>query len=286
MSGKSKKILIIALVLFVAVFVFGFDLRGCVSAVTTVAVDTVEKIIPGTRNRFENIDEQVSGVVAKNTAASALAKNTKKALDSASSFLRKTGLKIRRFLPRLSYNLNFIKRIGSGGGISSSSGSSSSGYAFDASNLTVEQASALRQNFVNYSMSLRGVPYVRGGTSTNGFDCSGFVGYAAKNGIGVQLPRTASQMYSSMAIVPSSQREPGDLVFFRRFGKIDHVGIYLGEYQGEGSLHGREIFINSASEGPRTGVVVSALDEPYWRTHYSSTGRFLPSSGDSASSSK
>ena len=35
--------------------------------------------------------------------------------------------------------------------------------------------------------------------------------------------------------------------------------------------------INSASEGPRTGVVVSALDEPYWRRHYSSSGRFLPS---------
>lgn len=81
-----------------------------------------------------------------------------------------------------------------------------------------------------------------------------------------------------MLKIPISECEPGDLLFFRGYGKINHVGIYLGKYEGNGYFHGKEIFINAASEGPRTGVTISALDAPYWKRHYSSSGRFIPSS--------
>ena len=120
--------------------------------------------------------------------------------------------------------------------------------------------------------------YYPGQMRGNGLDCSGFIRYASKNSINVALPRTAQEMYNCMEKISASEREPGDLVFFKSSGRIDHVGIYLGRYTGGGSLHGREIFINAASQGPRTGVVVSALDEPYWRRHYNSSARFLPSS--------
>lgn len=71
-----------------------------------------------------------------------------------------------------------------------------------------------------------GVPYVWGGTSPSGFDCSGFVQYVYAQR-GVYLPRTTySQIYSGTR-VSRSNLMPGDLVFFG-YGSPDHVGIYTG----------------------------------------------------------
>lgn len=276
-----KRILIIAVILFVAVHFFNVDVAGLFSAGKTLVLDTVEKIIPGSRAEFENIDAQINGAVVRSGAAKTLKNAAGEAIENAGRFLNKSVSSIKKFAAKFGINLNFDfsrfirqKRSGSSG---------SSNYSFDFANLDVTELSNLRQNFINYSMTLRGIPYKLGSeTPANGFDCSGFVRYSARNGINVKLPRTAKEMYLATTNISSSEREPGDLVFFRRFGKIDHVGIYLGRYEGSGSLNGREIFINSASEGPRTGVVVSALDEPYWRRHYSSSGRFLPSFKETA----
>lgn len=150
-------------------------------------------------------------------------------------------------------------------------------------NQSFKKAIAIRKEFVEYSLSLRGIPYKSGCASPeSGFDCSGFVQYAVKNSLHRKMPRTANEMYTAMEkaekLIADSDREPGDLVFFKEnpFGKITHVGIYLGKYRGSGRLHGREIFVNAASAGPRTGVVISALDEPYWKRTYYKSGRFLP----------
>lgn len=273
-----KRLLLLGIVFYVAVHFFNFDVGGALSAVKTVAFDVVEKIIPGSRAQFEDIDSHINAKIVKSGVAKNLTNAAKVAMENASRFLNKTWAEIRRFAARYGINLDFnFSRLRRGGGAVP--------YSFDYANIDMTKASALRQKLIDYSMTLRGIPYVLGGESPErGLDCSAFVRYAAKNGIQVQLPRTAHEQYAAIERISASEREPGDLVFFRRFGKIDHVGIYLGKYEGSGSLHGREIFINSASKGPRTGVVVSALDEPYWRRHYSSSGRFLPSHKDVAAS--
>jgi peptidoglycan DL-endopeptidase CwlO len=92
-------------------------------------------------------------------------------------------------------------------------------------NLPPERYSAA----VGIAMKYLGVPYVWGGASPSGFDCSGLVMYVYAQ-LGVSLPHyTVSQYdYPNSVYVPRSELEPGDLVFFAGLG---HVGIYIGNNQ-------------------------------------------------------
>lgn len=69
-----------------------------------------------------------------------------------------------------------------------------------------------------------GVPYVYGGASPGGFDCSGLVMWVYGR-LGIPLPHNAAALYSSGRPVSTEQLRPGDLVFFQGLG---HVGIYVG----------------------------------------------------------
>jgi cell wall-associated NlpC family hydrolase len=115
---------------------------------------------------------------------------------------------------------------------------------------------------VSIAQGLIGTPYRFGGESPKGFDCSGLVYYSFDK-LGVKVPRTAADQRSAAERIKRDDLAPGDLVFFRNGrGRIDHVGIYAGE--------GR--FIHA----PNAGKVVSYayLDDPYYRKHFVSAGRF------------
>jgi peptidoglycan DL-endopeptidase CwlO len=103
---------------------------------------------------------------------------------------------------------------------------------------------------VGIAMQYLGIPYVYGGSSPSGFDCSGFVMYVYAQ-IGVSLPHNAAAQYGYGTPVDRNQLQPGDLVFFNGLG---HNGIYIGG----GS------FIHS----PHTGDVVKISSISGW---YSST---------------
>jgi cell wall-associated NlpC family hydrolase len=72
-----------------------------------------------------------------------------------------------------------------------------------------------------------GTPYVWGGESPGGFDCSGLMQWAYKQ-VGVDLPRVSTQQAKAGREVSAAEARPGDLVFFER-GTVDHIGMYAGE---------------------------------------------------------
>ncbi len=114
------------------------------------------------------------------------------------------------------------------------------------------RTSLLAQRLTRSALRFLGVPYVFGGTSSSGFDCSGYVQHVFAMA-GIHLPRTADAQYYAGAHV--RELRPGDLVFFQTYlPGPSHVGIYLG--------HGR--FVHASSHG----VMVSSLSEPYWENRY------------------
>ncbi|MDK8464819.1 NlpC/P60 family protein [Marinobacter sp. SS13-12] len=119
------------------------------------------------------------------------------------------------------------------------------------------RADRLWQVFDRYE----GTPYRYGGTSANGFDCSGFIATAFDEALGRQLPRTTSQMLAAGDVVGRDQLKAGDLVFFRIKGKDQHAGIYMGG----------DSFIHSSTS---IGVTHSSLNGYYWRDRFSQARRF------------
>lgn len=123
-----------------------------------------------------------------------------------------------------------------------------------------------RTRVVDAARSYLGTPYLYGGTTRRGIDCSGLVLAAYSDSLGAALPRTARELYAFIEALPTKELEPGDLVFFDTSASLSHVGIYEGE----------GYFIHAASEGPRTGVIESSLSEEYWARRYAGSGRVVP----------
>jgi len=89
------------------------------------------------------------------------------------------------------------------------------------------QAHGFYRGVMRTARHLQGVPYVYGGTSPRGFDCSGYTRYVfARHG--VSLPRVASDQYAATRHISRSQAHRGDLVAFPGSGGIYHIGIYAG----------------------------------------------------------
>lgn len=131
------------------------------------------------------------------------------------------------------------------------------------------EAQIMRENFVNEIKTHIGAPYEYGGIGPDAFDCSGLIYYSAQKANKIQLPRTAKAIYNYVRIVSDDKRELGDLMFFKttESSTISHIGVYIGNNQ----------FISAISDGQNTGVIVSSLNQDYWKGKYISTGQFLPS---------
>jgi LysM repeat protein len=116
-------------------------------------------------------------------------------------------------------------------------------------------------DFINVVKSVMGTPYAWGGSSLNGFDCSGIIYYAA-NQAGKEIGRTSAEGYYNRTFYVD-QPQPGDLVFFENTYKkgISHVGIYLG---GDQFIHADE----------KKGISVADLSNPYYKEHFESFKRF------------
>lgn len=95
------------------------------------------------------------------------------------------------------------------------------------STATTSTASVSASSVIGYAEQFVGVPYVLGGTSPNGFDCSGFVQYVYAH-FGVSLPRTSEAQSTIGSAVSVSSAQPGDLLFWGGQGSAWHVGIYVG----------------------------------------------------------
>ena len=142
-------------------------------------------------------------------------------------------------------------------------GGKSTGVTPSASALQQPGGSASASAILATAKTYLGVPYVWGGSTPSGFDCSGYVQYVfAKHGI--SLPRTSKQQWSVGTAVSKSNLVPGDLVFFANTytSGISHLGIYMGGGQ----------FIHASSS---KGVIISELSNSYWASHYYGAKRIL-----------
>lgn len=129
-------------------------------------------------------------------------------------------------------------------GVQASSGSSSDTSTVTAPTNVVSYngTSEKRAAVLEYAAQFLGTPYVYGGSTPSGFDCSGFTSYVFANTVG-SIPRVAQAQYDATTRVSLEELLPGDLVFFGSSpSSISHVGIYVGDNQ----------FIHS----PHTGDVV------------------------------
>ena len=111
-----------------------------------------------------------------------------------------------------------------------------------------------------------GVPYLWGGTTRAGMDCSALVRAVYREAYGIELPRTSKQMFRLGSPVSGrSLLRPGDLVFFRLSESgpgVSHVGVYLGD--------GRFAHASSSRGGS-----IARLQEPYFSRHYAGARRVL-----------
>jgi len=134
----------------------------------------------------------------------------------------------------------------------------------------------VRRKVVETAESLVGVPYAYGSESPAAFDCSGFARYVFRKAAGIELPRSSRAQYGAGEAVDIGVARPGDLLVYDTVGGApSHVAIFLGG--------GR--MIHAASQGPRTGVIVSELEDSYFEPRFLGARRIIAAQGSSVAPS-
>ncbi len=112
-----------------------------------------------------------------------------------------------------------------------------------------------------------GIGYRSGGTSKNGFDCSGLM-YTTFSSLDIKLPRSSHEMATIGKVIDPTEAQKGDLIFFKTRGgsQINHVGMVVEVNDGEIK------FIHSATDG---GVIISSTKEKYYEKNFTQINRVL-----------
>ena len=126
--------------------------------------------------------------------------------------------------------------------------------------LDVEVEKIKNDKLFEYITQWWAVPYRIGGTGMNGIDCSGFVKGIVQNTYKIQLPRTSREQADYSTSISKDELTEGDLVFFNTRGGISHVGMYLNNNK----------FVHASTSN---GVIISDLNETYWRKRFVKAGR-------------
>jgi len=123
------------------------------------------------------------------------------------------------------------------------------------------KSSNTSESIISYAKTFKGTRYKFGGTSKKGMDCSGLV-YTSFLKEDISLPRVSRDMAKKGKRISKDKISRGDLVFFKtnkNRNVINHVGLVVE------SKRGNILFIHSTSS---RGVIISSLDEKYWRNAF------------------
>ena len=120
----------------------------------------------------------------------------------------------------------------------------------------------VKQLLTQQHRNWKGTPYKLGGNSKNGIDCSGFVHITFKQRLGLNLPRTTSQLSKTGIAINRKQLTVGDLVFFTTGFSKRHVNIYMGN----------QSFLHASTS---KDIMISSINSPYWSKHYWKSTRIL-----------
>ena len=130
-----------------------------------------------------------------------------------------------------------------------------------------ESPKEVKKGIIDYAKTFQGTRYKFGGTTDAGMDCSGLV-YTAFQKENITLPRISRDMATKGILISFKDIEEGDLVFFKTSSRntINHVGLVVEAKRGEVK------FIHSTT---RAGVIISSLDEDYWKKTFVEVRRVI-----------